>query len=265
MSDLPASSVRRSAFAAFVTAALSLPVPIWTAARTVALSAGGHWWNIALAALFNCVAVLPLLFFFALYRNEGTLRVPHRLGRWAVAGAAILAALMALLLPSWFRSMIVFTTQLRLLNWQDPKGALALIVNAPVTWIEVTILTTLASNVALIVLLSVLSRQPSDEPAEEVPVSSLLRDSSRILVMAWGVWIALNLLRLGAVPFTYPTILDEAAQMGVRAPSYWDFMWEPFRRVLEAFPLYLVPYIVLNRLRAAPQTPTCTGTEGAPS
>ena len=255
MSDQASFGVRRSAFAAFLTTALSLPVPIWTSARTVALSAGGHWWNIALAALFNCFAVIPLLLFFALYRDEGTLHVPVRLQRWAMAGAVTLVGLMALLLPNSLRSLTVYATQLRLLNWQDAKGALSLIVHAPVTWAQVTILTSLASNLALILLLVALSLQPSEEPLVEVPISTLLRDVSRIAVLAWGVWIALNLLRVGAVPFTYPTILDQAARMGVRPPGYWDLMWETLRPLLDGFPIYLVSYIVLKRLRAAPASP----------
>src|SRR5579863_7579262 len=75
----------------------SLPIPMWTATRTMLAIHTTHplfrWIAIMLAYLYS--AILPV-FYFALSRNEGLPRLSKRL-RWvsfagALAGVAVVAA-----------------------------------------------------------------------------------------------------------------------------------------------------------------------------
>ncbi len=119
------------------------------------------------------------------------------------------------------------------------------------TWAEISIVTTILTEAALTYLLIVLWRQPSSEPEDDT-ISPLLRQTAKLSVIAWGLWIAINLLRVGIVPFSYESIVEQAARVGMRIPTYWDVMWEPLRPILDAVPAYLVPYLVLRRMRKAP-------------
>jgi hypothetical protein len=86
---------------------LSLLMPMWNAAQKMAALESTHprWWIIpgaAMGALFT--TTLPV-FYFALYRNKGTLRFSRRLWLLALMAALALGIDAAVGLPGWIGSL----------------------------------------------------------------------------------------------------------------------------------------------------------------
>src|SRR5205823_6307274 len=150
-----------------------------------------------IAAVMNCFDVILPLFQFALYLDRGTLRFPEHLRQLAKIAAITLLAVVMVGLPASLRSLSVYWANLQVVNWKTP-GAFSMVAGAPVTQAQVSALLGFLSNVATILLLYTMSTQPEADAGEDQPISSLLRDTARIAVIAWALWIAFQLFRIGS-------------------------------------------------------------------
>lgn len=115
------------------------------------------------AYLFS--AVLPL-FYFALWRNEGTPRFSKRLRFASLAGALAGVVVMAAGLPLWSEATM-------------PK----------------MLLSDLATLACVLLLIAFFSGGTDRSPAD-APVSSLLRVMTRVAVIGGAIWLTFNLLAL---------------------------------------------------------------------
>jgi hypothetical protein len=101
---------------------------------------------------------------------------------------------------------------------------------------------------AFILLLLAFSRQPNRECSADaiVPVSSLPRITTKVALVAWGVWVAWNVVRLCLTPYSYFQLRNFALQLGRQPPQLGAMMTDITRTLLEQACLFMGPYIVYN-------------------
>ena len=85
------TDLRKIALVACIASVLSLPISLWNAIRSLMATESAHpgvkWWIIPVSALMLFVTAIMPAFYFALYRDERTFRIPKRLRPLALAGA----------------------------------------------------------------------------------------------------------------------------------------------------------------------------------
>jgi hypothetical protein len=183
------------------------------------------WWiipSITLLCLFT--AVMPV-FYFALYRHEGTMQFPRPLRKLALAAAAALVLVMA----------VRFQARGWAWNWIAAIGPL--------------------SNIPYLLLLISISWEVPEEPFARTSPSNLLRIVTQVAVIAWGAWVAFQLVRLPYVAFTYPFMKRIADQVGRSAPSLPEMLTDVLLTFFSQASLLAAPYIVWRSDfgRGAPQ------------
>src|ERR1700733_8528957 len=93
------ADIRKIAFVTFIASILSLLAPSWNMAQTMvgteSRQHGGWWWPIPMAALALLFSAIMPAFYFALYRNRGTFRIPKRLRQLSLAAAIVLGLFVA--------------------------------------------------------------------------------------------------------------------------------------------------------------------------
>ena len=204
------TDIRKVALLACVTSVASLIMPLWNSTQ----------WAAPLSVLVSLMTALPPTFYFALYRDHGSLRISERLRLLARAAAFSNGTLLAFGLAAWIKS---------------PMGPVPTLLGALAT-------------VANILLLAALSRDPGEQPEEARPVSTLLYVVTKVTVIAWGVWVAFNLLRLVLVPYSYSQLQNYAFSVGRDGPPLAGMIKEAIQTFLRQACLFIAPYIVYKSL-----------------
>jgi len=238
------SDIRKVARITFLTAVLGLLIPLWRETQQVAairLPELARVSIIGFGYLFG--AVLPV-FYFALYRNEGTLRFPKPLRRLSLVTAVVFALLAAWSLPDWIGFIDYFSSAT--VEWRRGSAAVLAFVRDPRTVNEVGHLLNGCSNLAYILLLVAFYRQSDSESvaaAADLPPSAFLRWVTKVALIAYGIWVAFNLVRVVIAPFA---IRVAAFKAGVRPPHLGHVMMEVIEMLLSQACLFVAPYVVYN-------------------
>ena len=228
-----------------ITGVLAIVKPAWDATRSMAAAESNHprWWiTPTMIAMGIFSAILPL-FYFALYRNQGTWQIPRRLRLLSLAAAVLFGMIVAIGLPAWFESLGLMKLQSVLGQEREPWSVsdLAQILGQ-------------LSNFAYILLLVTIYRQVDDERYPQVPSSKLLAIVTRIAVIFYGLWVTFNLIRLALTPYSYSQLRDFALRVGRTPPPFPELVKEAIRAVLMGSCMFAAPYIVwatIRRQRAA--------------
>jgi hypothetical protein len=199
--------IRNLALVTCLAMVMSLPIPMWTATRAMLAIPSAHslsgWTALVVAYVFS--AILPV-FYLALYRNEGTLRLSKRMRVLslvgAAAGAIVVATGLPLLAGSFGNSLTV--TKMLLSDFV---------------------------NLACVLLLITLFREANGAPGIAVPVSKWLALATKVAVIAGGLWFAFNLFGL---------------IVALRNGERTDLITGSIRTLLEQICLFTAPYIVFN-------------------
>jgi len=184
--------------------------------------------------LFN--AIMPV-FYFALYRDTGTLRFSKNLRLLSLVAAIAFgmmatAGLIQMLAPRLGPISVLYTER------------------APWTINDVSSLLAEFSNLAFILLLVALSRPATDESPADVPASRLLSSVTKLAVISWGFWVAFNLVRVALAPYSYFQLRTYALQLRVTPPQLADIIADAIRTLLSQACLFIPPYVVYKgRLR----------------
>lgn len=151
--------------------------------------------------------ILPL-FYFALYRNQGTWQIPLRLRRLSLAAATLFGMMVAIGVPALLDTLGLTKSQ-SVLTQREPWSIndLAQILGQ-------------LSNLAYILLLIAIYRQAEDERCPKVPASKLLAIVTRIAVITYGLWVTFNLIRLALTPHVYSELQDYAWSVGRTPPRF---------------------------------------------
>jgi hypothetical protein len=250
--DQPARSldIRTAALITSITGVLAIVKPAWDATRSMTAAQSNHprWWiNPMMIAMGIFSAILPL-FYFALYRNQGTWQIPRRLRLLSMAAAILLGMIVAIGLPAWIESLGLMKSQSVLSQERELwVGDLAQILGQ-------------LSNFAYILVLVTIYRQVERYP--QVPSSKLLAIVTRIAVIFYGLWVTFNLIRLALTPYSYSQLRDFALRVGRTPPPFQELVKEAIRAVLMGSCMFAAPYIVWATLRSQRAGRPCTDARG---
>ena len=67
---------------------------------------------------------------------------------------------------------------------------------------------------------------------------------TKAAVIAWGIWVTFNLVRLVVTPYTYAVLRDYALQSGRTPPPFRDILAEANHTLLSQVGLFAGPYII---------------------
>jgi hypothetical protein len=248
--------VRGIALVAVVTSALGLPYPLWTDASQIfkSVSSQDLWWALPLLAIVFILTALPLVFLFALYRNQAGFHVPQSLRRLALVAALICAGVTSLQVAEWIRSEGPYFDSIGMLNWAAGGVAIHDAQSDPRTLAFLSTLAGQLSSLAILLLLIALFRS-SGTPDTEIPVGKLLRCVTRIAVVAGLSVLAFQIIRLAAVPYIYSSTRDYARSIGRTPPALEPLLMGVIRDLLFTFSLVAAPFIVSRSLPQEPQEP----------
>jgi hypothetical protein len=143
--------IRKAALIACIAALLDLSIPTWSLSHSMLAraSTGLQQWTIPLAVLGGLFSLITPAFCFALYRNEGTLRLSKILRLWALTAAVVWGTLVAMELPALIRSL--------------SAGDRSVLSATPWTVNDLSVVLSELANVAGILLLSALYRHASND------------------------------------------------------------------------------------------------------
>jgi hypothetical protein len=201
---------------------LGIVIPIRKATQKMMTLGSG--WAVPALVLICLLSAIPPVFYFALYRNQGTLRFSKRLRVLALSTALVFGIYVAVEL-------------LRKLDWREDPGT----VNHLATLLGEF------SNVAEILILVALFRQENDDSQPDIPVSRLLRVVTKTTVITWGVWVAFNLVRFILTPYAYFLLRDLALQNGRMPLPFGRVSAETGPALLTQACLLTAPYIIYKR------------------
>jgi hypothetical protein len=200
----------------------------------------------ALMLLFT--AIMPV-FCFALYRDEGSLRIPKRLRLLALAAALTFSVIILTALPGLVRSLAGYLAVLAAFNWRLGANSVLIILRDPRAIGQISTVLGEISAIAFILLLVAIFQQPSDGFETDVPVSRLLNRVTKAAVISWGLWVAFLAVRVIAMPFVFLQLRTYALQVGRTPPQLKDMMAEATYTLLVQACLFAAPYIVYRSLR----------------
>ena len=226
--------IRKAALIACVASVLSLFIPLWNMMNSIirieSANSSSNWWLAPmLMVAYPLAAVMPM-FYFALYRNEGTLHFSERLRFICRAAAFIFGAISAVELLRWIRSQGAFWTAVRMVDWSK-GGANGLAAFRELRRIRgVSTLFEELGNFAVILVLIAFFRQV---PNGESSVSGLLKFAAKVTTVAGGIWLAFLLIRIVVTPYSY-------SQLGRTPPPFWEMMGTFLAQAC----LFTAPYVV---------------------
>lgn len=213
------SEVRLAALIACVTATLGLLIPTWAALQRLMApsSVQTPWWVGLSLGLLILVSALSPVFYFAVYRHGANLRISRGLQRLCFGAALVLAMLVAYRVPRWIESF-------------KPTSVLSE-RRSPWTLGDASTLLGLCADLGAVALLVALYRQEdSDAPAE--PAARLLRTTTGLAVVAFGITTAATAVRLLLTPYAYGQLRAVMLQSGRTPPPLSRFVTEGMLAVL---------------------------------
>ena len=241
------SDVKRVSFIACVTALAVAVITVWRGAQQMfpLIMQQPVWWAVPLLLVLLISSAIMPVFYFALWRDTGTLRFSKGLQKLSLIAAVVYGSSVAIGLYGLITSL---TRNHRPLSLTALAGEIAAI--------------------AYIALLVALSRQPEGGAftGADVPVSKLLRIITKIALIVWAIWILVNLVRLVLTPYQYFEARNYMYRAGQEPPPLWPIMLAAIRTLLEQAALFIAPYVVYNSwLRVeSVETPAPTPDELAP-
>ena len=143
-------------------------------------------------------------------------------------------------------------------NWKTDSAGIAAVLRNPQTSTNVSIVLIAISDVAYVLLLLAFVRQKDDGSAvdSEIPVSRLLRVITKPAPIAYGLWVAFNLIRLVVTPFFYFQLRDAALRIGRRPPQLGAMMLDIIRTLVSQACLFIGPYLIYNAQSADGEVPS---------
>ncbi len=158
------------------------------------------WWIVPVIAFGYLFSTIMPVFYFALYRNEGTLRFPKHLRLLSLTTALVFGLFAAWNLSVWIGSIGSYWRAISMLDWRSGGASILAVARDPRTLNQVASLLDECSNLAYILLLIAFFRH-ADNESTGAPVPGLLGFVTKAAVILYGIWVAFNLVRLAAIPF----------------------------------------------------------------
>lgn len=230
------SDIRKVALITFIAAVLGLLIPVWRLTQQVAATRLPVWARVPIILFGYLFSAIMPLFYFALYRNEGTLRFSKHLRLLSLITALLFGAI-------------------SMLDWKRVGSAsIVAIARDPRMIDQIAILLGECSNLAYILLLLAFFRQADKEPftPTDVPVSRLLSFVTKAALTLWGIWVAFNLVRVVVAPFAYAVAVSKTGRTPLPLSG---MMLEVIQMLLTQACLFIAPYVVYNSWLRRDETP----------
>lgn len=244
------TDLRKAALIASIATLLDTSIPGWNAMRSALAIESTHpswkWWVTPFSALAGLLLLTLPAFYFALYRSEGSIRLPRRLRLLSLAAALTLGILTAAAFWGWAGSLGLFWKTMQLIAWQGGATGVLVALGTPIAISNVSVVLTEFSNAASLLLLIALYRQTNNGSLAEVSPSRLLRFVTKITVIWWALWLALLVLGVVLTPYLYFHHFQTSASLGFgrTPPPLAAIMARAIRKLLAQFCLFAAPYIV---------------------
>jgi hypothetical protein len=248
------SDLRKVALFASIAGALSLLLPLWNGLQTIGAIGAARPIELGLLAISLLATAIMPIFFFALYQNPGPLAFPKHLRLLALIAAIVLTLMVTWGLPQWVRSLTVYFSALKTVNWSLGAASVWRVAADPSTIYHVSTLLAQISNLGLVLLLISIFRHESNQAESEVGPSSTLRIVTKAAVMIWGLWLGFNLIRGILTPYLYLQVRNAAAQAHRSPPRAIDLVADMVSAILLAACWFISPYIVYKSQATSPQT-----------
>jgi hypothetical protein len=229
------SDIKKIALITFIATVLGLLIPVWRLTQQVAATRLPVWARVSFILFGYLFSAIMPLFYFALYRNEGTLRFPIHLRRLSLITALLFGAI-------------------SMLDWKRVGSAsIVAIARDPRMIDQIAILLGECSNLAYILLLLAFFRQADGSfTPTDVPVSRLLSFVTKAALTLWGIWVAFNLVRVVVAPFAYAVAVSKAGRTPLPLSG---MMLEVIQMLLTQACLFIAPYVVYNSWLRRDETP----------
>jgi hypothetical protein len=248
------TDIRETALIACVAAVLGVLMPSWNAAQTMFAIESIRPWSAPLIVLMCCFTAIMPTFYFALYRNQGTLHFSKRMRLLSLTAAIILGIITAAELPRWIESFGSYWADIRLLDWNPGAEAVSIVAGEPGTYTQVAALLGEFSILAYIMLLIAFFRHAGKSDGD-IPNSRMLAIMTKIALIAGGLVVAGCVVRLLFLPFVNSQIRDFAIQVGRMPPRLLTMMADTVRTLLVQACFFTAPYVVyrsrVRRVEAA--------------
>jgi len=202
----------------------------------------------SLLVMYLMIVTLPA-FYFALSRNEGTVRMETSFRPLAFTAILCLGLFVVAGLPGFVRALGVDWAAIHVPAWTRGATGVRSIARDPRTLDGISGVLGELSNLTTILLLIAFFRQASDEPREEVSISKPLAFTTKAAVIGWGLWAAFHALRLILSPFIYWYFVNLAGKLGRAAPPFGRLLAEIVPTALSGAGLLIAPFIVYRSQR----------------
>jgi len=214
------------------------------------------------------------MFYFALYRNEGTLHFEKNLRRLSLAAAFVFGFFVAAGLPGSIRYFGSYWSAISTLDWRS-GGATSILAVArdPRTISQISTLLGLCSSLCYVLLLVAFFRQTDVESSDSIgiPVSRRFSFVTKAALIIWSVWIAVILVRV----VTTPLLRTYTLNRGLVPPPLSRMMPNMIQTLLIQACIFVAPYVIYNswlrsdevtdELRPAPVAPSRPNDAESPS
>jgi hypothetical protein len=205
------------------------------------------WINMAtigMTMFVTAVTGVGLLFYFALYCDQGTLHISRHVRLLGGVAALVQGIIMAADLPARLGALSSDWAVTRKLDWWNGAPGRWNAVRNPFTIACISNVLDLLLSVFSIALLIALSRDPSDKPSEEIPVGRVLREVSAVAVILFGLVLVGQLVGIGLAPHNYSVLRDYAYRLGRRPPRLAEFLTPLIRGLVLEACLFVAPFLV---------------------
>ena len=253
------ADVRNAARITCTASALALVLPLWNETRMIVAIRSTHpdlgWWTIPMLALTYLFSATTPVFCFALYRDEGSLRLSKRLRLLSVAASITLGVILAFGLANWIASLGPYWSTMKAAVWQTGATSILTVARDPRTISKITTLLGAFSDLTIILLLIALSRQVTDQSIADVPASRFLTVVTKVTIIAWGVWLAFLVVGLAVTPYTYSLARYYALQLRRHPPELSHMLVDAIRALLSQTCFFIAVYAVyIGRVRRSSKT-----------
>jgi hypothetical protein len=232
------TDLRTIAFLNFVVSVSGLVAPIWRATQSMAAMEStrpqSKFWIIATMVLALLMTVVMPLFCFALFRNDGVLYFPRSIRPLAMTGVFSFVACVETTLPEVIRSLSLYWVQA---HASGLSGVRSVSATAEALLGEF-------SNAVFILLLVAFYRQADDESLTDAEISRLLEITSKVALVAMGLWLGFNVIRLLLSPLGYSQLRDYAQRVGKPTPKFGRMVAEIIPALTSSLGFLMAPYIV---------------------
>ena len=247
------TDLRKIALAACISAVLGNLLPLWNAIHIMlSLGATDFPWRllrISVVVLTALTAITPV-FYFALYKNAGPLRIPRRLRLLALSCAFVDGLILATGLPKWVLSLVPYGQSMKTLD-----GGIAHFVRDPKPMEQVSLALQMLAEITYVFLLIAIFRQRSDRSETNAPVSRQLSLVTKVTVITLGFVMSVLLLGLLLTPYTFYKLRNYPFPLVGMIPTFGELFIGQLKALLQEACLFAAPYIVYRICLDRAETP----------